>query len=64
MIIVARLLHPQKWKDSRLHSMEEWLGKLKELAEMAKLSSLIRERCIGDWKPLMDVLHKNKIINL
>lgn len=35
-----------------------------ELAEMAKLTSLIREKTIStyiaDWKPLMDFLHKTE----
>ena len=64
MIIVARLLYAQKWKDSTLPTMEEWLVKLTDFAEMDKLTSLIRERTlstfIDDWKPLMDFLHKNE----
>ena len=60
MITAARLLYAQRWKDSALHTMEEWLVKMMELAEMAKLTSLIREKTItmftADWKPLIAFL--------
>lgn len=39
MTVVARLLYSQKWKTLTLPTIEEWLLKMIELTEMAKLSS-------------------------
>lgn len=43
---------------------QEWLAKMVERAEMAKLTCLLRERSIttffSDWNPLMDFLLKKE----
>lgn len=47
--------------------LEEWLVKMMELAEMDKLTALIREMIstfIADWKPLIDSLHETEKVNL
>lgn len=49
-------------KDLTLLTTEEWLVKLTRFAEMNGLSFFIPEKTfvfIGDWKPLLDFLHKN-----
>lgn len=63
------MLYAEKWKDSGIPTMEEWLVKVTELAEVAKLTSLIRERTIttfiSGWNILMDFLLKkeeNKLV--
>lgn len=52
-------------------TMEEWLIKMLELTELAKITSLVREKTIfifmDDWKSLTDFLHeieKNCTYNL
>lgn len=44
MITTTRLLCAQKWKDSVMPKTEEWLVKVTDLVEMAKMICLIRER--------------------
>ena len=60
MITAVRVLYAQRWKDSIIPTMEEWMVKLMELAEMAKLTALIREKTLtnfmANWKPLLDFL--------
>lgn len=61
----GEITHAKRWKDSALLTVEEWLVKLTELAEIDKLTSLIREKAIsaisiGDRKPLLESLYKNK----
>lgn len=34
--IAARLLHAQRWKNSEISRMEEWIVEMTELAQMAK----------------------------
>lgn len=47
---VARLLYTQKVKGLTIPTMEEWL-KMMELADMAKLTTLIREKIISTFMP-------------
>lgn len=58
MITAARLLYAHTWKYSEIPTMEGYLVKMIELAEMARMICLIRERTmssfITDWKPLME----------
>ena len=53
MVTAVRLLYAQKWKGLTVPTAEDWLLKVGELAEMAKLMSLIREKSIArflfDW---------------
>lgn len=37
MITVAGLLHAQRWKDLEIPTIDEWMVKLMELAEVKKL---------------------------
>jgi len=55
------LLYAQGWKDSEIPTMEEWLVRMTEFAEMAKLNCLIREKTssISGWKPFMDFFAEN-----
>lgn len=43
MLTVARILYAQRQKDKLIPKMEEWMGKMMELTEMAKLTALIKE---------------------
>lgn len=56
-----KLLYAERWKDSELPRMEEWLVKM-ELDEKVSLTSLIRENIlstfIADWKTLMGFWYK------
>lgn len=47
MTTAPRLLYAQRWKDSILLTMEEWLVKLTDFADMDKLISLIREKTLS-----------------
>lgn len=49
MITAVRLLNAQKWKGPVLPKMEEWLMKMMGLAEMAKLTSLIKEKTTSSF---------------
>lgn len=46
----------KKWKGSTLLTTEEWLVKVMEFEEMAKLTILLKEKTtstfMGDWEPL------------
>lgn len=44
MIRGARLLYLQRWKDSQVPTMEEWMVNLMELVEMAKPIALVKEK--------------------
>lgn len=58
-ITAVRFLYAQKWKDLALLTMEECLGKMIELAEVAKLISLLREKRTSTFtanqKPLRNI---------
>ena len=43
MITAARLLYAQKWKNETIPMVNEWITKVMELAEMAKLTTIIKE---------------------
>lgn len=64
MVIVARLLYANSWKGNKIPTVEDWMIKQTELTEMAKLTSLVREKTIraflADWKPYMDFLLKEE----
>ena len=71
MITAAKLIYAQRWKDAQIPSMEDWMIKLMELAQMAKLTALIRENTVTGfvsiWKPLLDyllVMQKNEVLIL
>lgn len=46
MVTAARFLYAQRWKDLQIPKMEEWLAKLMELAEMAKLRDFVKEKTL------------------
>lgn len=46
MTTATKLFYAQRWKDLAILIMEEWLLKMMEFAEMAKLTCLIREKAI------------------
>lgn len=54
----------QKLKSSVIATIEKWIMKMMELVEVAKLTSLVREKIlstfIANWKPLMDFTHETK----
>uniref|UniRef100_A0A670Y998 Uncharacterized protein n=1 Tax=Pseudonaja textilis TaxID=8673 RepID=A0A670Y998_PSETE len=67
MLTAARLWYAQKWKDTSVLIMDEWLQKLMELTEMAKLTTLIKEKNISTfvstWRHLLNFVlevEKNK----
>lgn len=41
--MAARVLYAQRWKDTQILTTEEWVMKLMELAEMAKLSTWMKD---------------------
>lgn len=63
-LTVAILLFAKKnCKNDEMHNMEEWIIKLIELAEMAKLPSLVKEKnntVLKDWNPYMNFLKKEE----
>uniref|UniRef100_A0A2D4J5R1 Uncharacterized protein n=1 Tax=Micrurus lemniscatus lemniscatus TaxID=129467 RepID=A0A2D4J5R1_MICLE len=67
-MITAVRLTTHRWKNSALLTMKKRLVKMMELAEVAKLTSLIREKSIvayiADWKFLMDFLCNTEKMNL
>lgn len=64
MVIVTRLLYANDWKGNEIPTVEDWMIKLIELTEMAKLTSLVRGKTIRtfltDWKPYMEFLLKEE----
>lgn len=64
MTTATRLLLAQHWKNQALPTVEEWLVKLSELAGMAKLMAIIKEKTLikfkKDWKPFIDFLHETE----
>ena len=64
MTTAARLLYAQNWKNETIPMMEEWMLKILELAEMAKLTAIIREISTNmfrlEWNPLIEYLHEKE----
>lgn len=62
VIMAARFLCAQQWKDLTIPTMEDCLSFLMELAEMAILTVLIIQKTLAkfniNWKPLLDFLQK------
>lgn len=60
MLTAAITFYVQKWKDILIPTMDYWLEKLMELAEMGKLNALIKEKNTNNfdstWKPLLHFL--------
>lgn len=42
MLIAVKILYVQKWNDMAIPTMEGWMEEMMELAEMAKLTALIK----------------------
>ena len=59
----ARILFAQKWKQEGIPSKDEWLLKMVEFAEMARLTARIREQedniFFEEWKCFSDYLKKH-----
>ena len=60
MITAARILYAQYWKKEHIPTIEEWMFKLLKLAQMAKLTILMKDKNISRfkelWQPLLDYL--------
>ena len=60
LITAARLLVAQYWKKEELPTIQEWIMKLMNLAEMAKISAYLKdhsnERYKLDWKRWIDYI--------
>lgn len=56
-LTVARIVYAQRWKDTPIPTMQKWMGKVIELAEMAKLTILIKEKNLSSsvyiWKEFL-----------
>lgn len=56
--------YSELWKDLTLATMEEWMEMKMELAEMTKLTALIRDRALtrfyNDWKSLIDFQYETE----
>lgn len=42
--VAARCLYAQSWKDTQILTPEEWIMRLMELAQMAKLTTLMKDK--------------------
>ena len=62
MITAARLLYAQKWKNEIIPTVNEWIIKMMELAEMATLTTIIKEgsatKFIVDWKHFVEFVQE------
>lgn len=59
MSSVARMLYAQSWKEENILTVEQWILKLLELAEMVKLTALPWDnftKFLATWKPLLKFL--------
>lgn len=58
MATAATLLYVQRWKESEISAMEEWLVKMTKSEEMAKFTCLVQKKIItafvSYWKPFTD----------
>ena len=50
MITAARMVYAQYWKKENTRTKEEWMMKLMELAQMAKLTILLKDKNISKFK--------------
>lgn len=54
MVIAARLLNAQRWRNTEIATMEEWTAKMAELGKMINLTCLVRDKIIStfikDWE--------------
>lgn len=62
MLTVVRILHAQRWKDSLITTVEEWMVKGMELLEIAKINCFIKDNNLSSSvsisKPLPDFVLK------
>lgn len=49
MLISVRILYVPKWKDTPVPTMEEWMEKGMELAEITKLIVLIKGKNVSSF---------------
>ena len=71
MITVARILYTQFWKKENIPTTEEWVIKLLDLAQIAKLTILMKDKNIlrfkEIWQPLLNYLlitKKNEVMTI
>ena len=68
MIMAATLLYAQNWKNEIIPTMDEWKLKILELAAMAKLTVIMRERSTSiftlEWKPLIEYFQETEKENV
>lgn len=64
MTAALRLLYAQSWKTACIPAIEKWMLKMIEYAEMAKITSSIKDKTllsfISIWKPFIDSLKEKK----
>lgn len=62
MLTVVIILYTHKWKDPLIPTMEEGMMKAMELAKMAKLIVLIKEKILSSFvlKTLLDFVFKTE----
>ena len=62
-ITAARILYAQRWKQEETPSKEEWLQKMMEFAEMAKLMATLRDQeeniFYQEWKCFADYIRNH-----
>lgn len=52
MTTAARLSYAQYWKLNKAHTVEEWVVKVLETAEIAKLSALIKDKSLTNFRTI------------
>lgn len=62
LLTTAQLFNVLRWKDSQIPTMEEWMLKVMDLVEMAKLTSSVEKDFVfvSIWKPFSDFLLKTE----
>lgn len=50
MITAARIIFAQQWKEEYLPMIEEWIIKVIDLAQMAKLTEMMKDKSLADFK--------------
>ena len=62
-ITAAMILYTQRWKQEETPSKEEWLQKMMEFAEMAKLTATLRDQeentFYQEWKCFADYIRNH-----
>uniref|UniRef100_A0A8D0C1K1 Uncharacterized protein n=1 Tax=Salvator merianae TaxID=96440 RepID=A0A8D0C1K1_SALMN len=62
MVTAARIVYAQKWNGDKIPTVGDWLVKIMELAEMDKLTNLLRNKTVDrfyrNWKPFIDFLQE------